>query len=525
MNLDKWQGIEQEFRVTARPRRYRHAERIINALQRYNFFDDPEYNAFCSKSYWKNDGFLRNGSRIYICTGGHLEITTPECRNAFEALKYDKAADLYAQIGTERTSLSGEIQCWKANVELDVRYARGTHESYVADKEKFAGKEDLLTPFLILRKIFTGAGGYVLDRDGMRYVISPRSLSVKSVVSNSSSHRPILSSRDEPLTHRDKVRIHVTSGEGVRSDVTRFLNNAMTSYVIEAIESSKIRKLPQLRSPLHTLYELAGEQENWTVELKNGDKTDAIDYLNSFYLPAVEELFEERETDYWDEYALKTYKHIMQKLNAGLIEDPYVYRRVEWAMKRWIIKNKLDEFEFEEDEYGKEVAASFCFTNLCDFDLYEKLADEIGAVKLVSDREIGEALVSPPPNSRALLRLRLAKEFSDALFGWNKIAINPKRKVEVRSVGYEESGELLRTPGIVVVGLEDLYRCVEESNRRMGSLRLLVAGDEEHIRRIIRRYEWLYKKTYSLDDLDWDETKIENKIREIKSDQRENQGD
>jgi hypothetical protein len=182
-DLSRWQGLEHEFRVGLssespglyRYARFYHVDEVIHALEGYTFFDDA--TAICSKMRRRNDGFLRNGSRIYICTGGHLEIATPECRNAFDVLKYDKAAEVYMQIGVEianeryseklkrRKRSSTYIQCWKANVEIDKRYSRGTHESYMVERKNFIGREHLLIPFLVLRKIFFGAGGYVAEKE------------------------------------------------------------------------------------------------------------------------------------------------------------------------------------------------------------------------------------------------------------------------------------------------------------------------------------------------------------------------
>ncbi|MEA1957879.1 MAG: proteasome accessory factor PafA2 family protein, partial [Euryarchaeota archaeon] len=222
MDLNKWQGVEHEFRVGIssespglyRYARFYHVDEVIHALENYTFFDGTD--AICSKLRRRNDGFLRNGSRIYICTGGHLEIATPECRNAFEALKYDKAAELYMQIGVERANKKyreklrkranapSYIQCWKANVEIDKRYSRGTHESYEVVRRNFVGKENLFIPFLILRKIFFGAGGFIAEKEGLKYVISPKAMVSKRVLTESPSQWPILSTRDEPLGTKDK---------------------------------------------------------------------------------------------------------------------------------------------------------------------------------------------------------------------------------------------------------------------------------------------------------------------------------
>jgi len=572
MDLNKWQGVEHEFRVGIssespglyRYARFYHVDEVIHALENYTFFDGTD--AVCSKLRRRNDGFLRNGSRIYICTGGHLEIATPECRNAFEVLKYDKAAELYMQIGVEkaneryreklrkRGNNSAYIQCWKANVEIDKRYSRGTHESYLVERRKFVGKENLLIPFLVLRKIFFGAGGFVAEKEGVRYVISPKAMVSKRVLTESPSQWPILSTRDEPLSTKDKYRVHVTSGEGVRSEVTRLLNNALTSYVIDAIETGKISHVEDIWNPLQTFRDISANTEgDWRIKLANGRTESAIDYLISYYLVVVEELFEERETSYWDKYVLDTFKRLCDKFEQGLLEDHYVVRRLEWVMKLWVIKNEIDDFEYEctskgrfdyrsmymmDERAEKEIAASFDFTNLCDYDLYERVADKIGVERVLTEEDIGEALLFPPKNSRAELRVRLASEFGNAALSWNKITINrePKIKIDMSRPSGEEYSrlferypELARMPSAVVVFLRERRR--GEATRQV-LVRLLaeeegIRGWEEEISREIRNrivrnpyLDYLLysnNKTYRFDELDgWDEGRINERIEEIR---------
>ncbi len=570
-DLNKWQGLEHEFRVGIssespglyRYARFYHVDEVIHALENYTFFDGTE--AICSKLRRRNDGFLRNGSRIYICTGGHLEIATPECRNAFEVLKYDKAAELYMQIGVEQANEryrkklrkrgkdSAYIQCWKANVEIDKRYSRGTHESYLVERRKFVGKENLLIPFLVLRKIFFGAGGFIAEKEGLRYVISPKAMVSKRVLTESPSQWPILSTRDEPLSTKDKYRVHVTSGEGVRSEVTRLLNNALTSYVLDAIETGKLSHVEDIWNPLQTFKDISANTEgDWRIKLSNGRTELAIDYLEASYLAVIEELFEEREVSYWDKYVLDTFKRLCNKFRQGLLEDPYVMRRLEWVMKLWVIKNEIDDFEYEYTSKGKfdyrsiymmdervekEIAASFDFTNLCDYDLYERVADRIGVERVLTEEEIGEALLFPPKNSRAELRVRLASEFENAALSWNKITINrePKIKIDMgRPSGeeysrlFERYPELARMPSAVVVFLRERRR--GEATRQV-LVRLLaeeedIRGWEEEISREIRNrivrnpyLDYLLysnNKTYRFDELDgWDEDRIEEQIEEI----------
>lgn len=579
VDLSRWQGLEHEFRVGLssdspglyRYARFYHVDEVIHALDTYEFFDGV--SAVCSKLRRRNDGFLRNGSRIYICTGGHLEIATPECRTAFDVLKYDKAAELYMQIGVERTnekyqeklrrrrSRLAYIQCWKANVEIDKRYSRGTHESYMVERKKFVGREHLLIPYLIIRKLFFGAGGYVADKAGIKYVISPKAIVARRVITESPSQWPILSTRDEPLSTKDTYRVHVTSGEGVRSEVTRLLCNAITSYVIDAIESGKITQVEDLWNPLQTFKDLSENTEGeWRVKLMNGRSETATDYLSSHYLAAIEELFEEREVSYWDKYALDTFKRLCAKLEQGLLEDPYVYRRVEWLMKRWAIKHALDEFEYRTIPKGKfdyrnmypmdelverEIAASFDYTNLCDHDLYECVAEAIGAERLLTEEDLGEALLFPPKNSRAELRVRLAAEFEDATLSWNKITINrePEVKIDMSRPSSEEYArlferypELARMPSAVVVFFRERSR--GESSRQV-LVRLLaeeedIRGWEDEITREIRnrivRNPYLdyllyaQNRTFRFDNLDgWNAASIQEKIEEIHREERSDQ--
>ncbi|MCW3134721.1 MAG: proteasome accessory factor PafA2 family protein [Methanophagales archaeon] len=569
--MNKWQGLEHEFRVGIssespglyRYARFYHVDEVIRALENYTFFDGTD--AICSKLRRRNDGFLRNGSRIYICTGGHLEIATPECRNAFEVLKYDKAAELYMQIGVEKANEryrkklrkrgndTTYIQCWKANVEIDKRYSRGTHESYLVERRKFVGKENLLIPFLVLRKIFFGAGGFIAEKEGLKYVISPKAMVSKRVLTESPSQWPILSTRDEPLSTKDKYRVHITSGEGVRSEVTRLLNNALTSYVLDAIETGKLSHVDDIWNPLQTFKDISTNTEgDWRIKLTNGRTELAIDYLEAGYLAVIEELFEERETSYWDKYVLDTFKRLCDKFRQGLLEDPYVMRRLEWVMKLWVIKNEIDDFEYEytskgkfdyrsiymmDEQVEKEIAASFDFTNLCNYDLYERVADRIGAERVLTEEEIGEALLFPPKNSRAELRVRLASEFDNAALSWNKITINrePKIKIDMgRPSGeeysrlFERYPELARMPSAVVVFLRERRR--GEATRQV-LVRLLaeeedIRGWEEEISREIRNrivrnpyLDYLLysnNKTYRFDELDgWDEDRIMDQIEEI----------
>ncbi|MDI6885057.1 MAG: proteasome accessory factor PafA2 family protein [archaeon] len=235
------------------------------------------------------------------------------------------------------------MQCWKANTELKPEFTRGTHENYSVDVRKFKKegefKKDCLIPFLLLKPLFFGAGGYVSESmsafslkemmENAMYVVSPRAMATKRIYGGGGREHSLVS-----IKGISNLRVHVDSGEGLRSEVARLLNNAITSYVIQAIESDRIDQVEEIENPIRTLGAISRDVEgDWKIRLENGERTNALDYLNSTYIAAIEDLFEEREQSSWDVYALRTFKELYEKLDQGLFEDQFVFGKIEWLMK------------------------------------------------------------------------------------------------------------------------------------------------------------------------------------------------
>jgi hypothetical protein len=447
-DLYKWQGIEQEFRVGIQSLPEYNPEecaiKLFNALKDYTFFDGYPAILYSRNS----DGFLRNGSRVYMCNG-LLEIATPECHDAFEVLKYEKASELYMQLAVELVNKHLKdkklmIQCWKANTELLPKFTRGTHENYSVDIKKFKQegefKKECLIPFLILKIIFFGAGGYICEdmsdlslKEAMEhanYVLSPRAFVTNRVYGGGGRKHSLFSIKG--ITN---LRIHVDSGEGLRSEITRLLNNAITSYVVQAIEAGKVTKVDGIEDPIGTVRALSRNIEgDWKIRLENGEKVNALDYLDSTYIAGIEDLFEERERSWWDDYALRTFKAVHEKLKHGLFED--VFRKIEWLLKLHVIETEIDRLDFEGAEEEKKICACFEFSNIGEHDLYERITDEMGIERLGAEEEIGEALLYPPENSRAVLRTALIEEImhfqpDNLIVRWDRIVNPPTRDEEI----------------------------------------------------------------------------------------------
>jgi len=412
MALDLWQGAEQEFAAGS-------PVGLFQALAGKGVYTfRPPDNI--------PRAHLRNGGVCYIHSN-LFEVCTPECRNPLELISYDKASEAYARLASwaHEEQTGNTVHLYKTNIASDpkgeLEYTTvGAHENYLLEREGYADRAHLLIPFLILRQLFCGAGGYV----GGRYMVSPRAIFPVKVYSEVSTDYPVISLRDESHAGEGQTRAHIVYGEGARSEYTTFLKHSVTGYVLQAIQRGVIRDVPELKDPIKAGLEISENVDgDWRVELKAGGEIGALDYLNSYYLEAVERLFSESTPTGHDKLALKEFKWVIEKLDDGLLES--LETSVEWVIKLHLIERGLREtfsLDDELDEASAKVAAAFQYTAVTD-PLYDDLVENHGLRRIVSDEDIERAFLEPPTDSRASLRTQLAEKFGDSLetLSWSYI--------------------------------------------------------------------------------------------------------
>lgn len=438
--LDMWQGGEIEYGVPFKAPGLTYVNDLLDALGEYRFSGDFSGPAFLFNRKGNPCQFLRNGGRAYGDIGTRpgiydiFEITTPECRNALELVAYDKASEIYAYLASRRLEekIGKRVHIYKTSITMaepeSRKYAtRGTHENYLTERSLFAEKTDLLIPFLTCRQLFCGAGGYYRGQ----FVLSPRQMFVRGLYSKEIFEVwPMISTRDEPLAGTKYYRCQVVNGEGTRSQLTTFLRHSITSYVILGIERGFIQNVPKLRDPVAETRRISKNVAgDWKVTLENGERMDAIEYLESYYIAPIEALLEEGETKDHDRLAFNELKDISTKLEEGRFEG--LDKRVEWAIKLGLIEERVDDFfEFESgisDEEKRE-AANFQYMAVTE-SLFDELEEELGIRRVVSDESISEAVFQPPRGSRAELRVTLASRFRDRLddISWEGVTIAGKQ--------------------------------------------------------------------------------------------------
>jgi hypothetical protein len=424
-----WQGAEQEF-ATSSP-----SIELFEALGETDVF-----------IFRQDDGipraFLRNGGLCYIHSN-LFELCTPECQTSLEVLAYDKACEAYARLASwsieENTGRRTHV--YKTNLAVDpkgqVPYTTvGSHENYLVERDSYLGNQHLIIPYMILRQVFVGAGGYVNGK----FMISPRTIFPKKLFSDTSTDYPIMSTRDESHTDEDYTRAHIVNGEGARSEYTTFLKHSITSYVLRAIEQGYLGNVPKIDSPLESNKAIAVNVEgDWTVPLKGGDEIQVTDYFNTYYLSSIEELFNDNSPNEVDKKALKELKWVLGKLDSGLIES--LESSIEWVIKKNLAEHAI-EYNVEE-ELSEEVARIAILNQYMAVTdpFYDELVEEKKIKTIVTEETIEKAFYNPPDKSRGTLRVRLAQEFNDVIktISWSYLKLKPKIRYE--SVTFNELGD------------------------------------------------------------------------------------
>ncbi len=417
MTLSMWQGAEQEFATGSLP------IELFDALGGKGVFvhkpDDGIPRAF-----------LRNGGLCYIHSN-LFEVCTPECRTPMEVVAYDKACEAYARLASwayeERTGQ--RIHFYKTNIAKDpkgeVSYTTvGSHENYLVERNSYLDNLNLLIPYMIIRQVFVGAGGYVNGG----YMLSPRAIFPQKVFSETSTDYPILSTRDESHASKEYTRAHIVNGEGARSEYTTFLKHGVTSYVLRTIERGYLKSVPEIEESLGTNKVIASNLEgDWAVPLKDGGKMGVVDYLNTYYLDPIEQLFSDDAPTDEDKMALREIKWVLGKLDQGLIES--LDTSIEWVIKQKLAENGLDAYNVEGGMGEGEARTALLNQYMSVTDpLLDELVDEGKVKSVVSEESVEKAFLEPPVDSRGVLRVALAREFRDSIksISWAYIKLLPK---------------------------------------------------------------------------------------------------
>jgi proteasome accessory factor A len=284
-----------------------------------------------------------------------------------------------------------------------------------------------LTPFLVTRLIFCGAGklGAENESEFVPFQISQRADFFETEIGlDTMVKRPIINTRDEPHANREKYRrLHVIVGDSNMSEYTIYLKTGVTSIVLSMIEDQYLEKSIILRNPVKTMKELSRDLTcKKLIELDNGKRMTAVE-IQRLYLEQAQRYSAERASDPISTDVLHKWAHVLNALEV----DPFsLSREIDWVIK-WHLLHSYMEKRGEGWESSRVAMMDLQYHDIrADKGLYYLLQRAGEVERIVTNEEILWAMENPPTDTRAYFRGMCLKKFRNHIFGvnWDSLSFN-----------------------------------------------------------------------------------------------------
>ncbi len=280
--------------------------------------------------------FLENGSRLYVDSGSHPELATPECTHPWDAVRFVRAGDrLMAGLAERLAKGDAELRdvlLFRGNVDYAGSGATwGCHESYLYRSEPGFLPQQLI-PHLVSRVIYTGAGGFNPQSPGLEFMLSPRAVYLPHAISRDSTcSRGIFHTKDEPLAASGYHRLHVICGESLCSERALLLKLGTTALVVAMVDAGqRPGEGLQLVAPVHALRRFAADPRcKARVPLSNGRLSSALE-IQRRYLEQAESCYARGLLPAWAGTICRQWRSMLRLLGEAPASGE---RTLDWAIK------------------------------------------------------------------------------------------------------------------------------------------------------------------------------------------------
>lgn len=407
--------------------------------------DESEYfaqdrNRPLSYEEIKSDLVLSNGARFYN-DHAHPEYATPECRSLFDLVAHDKAGERIVAECVRWRNRDGaddqRIKVYKNNTDFS-GHSYGCHDNYLmARSVPFETVIGCLTPFLVTRQVFAGAGkvGVELeeqDRAG-GYQLSQRADFFMVPVSiDTMNRRPIINTRDEPHADPDRFRrLHVIVGDANMSEHATALKLGTTALILSLIERGVCPPEFALADPVTALKIISRDPSlQAVVRRERGGTIRALD-IQAGYLAAAEQHLAGSTPEV--DWVLDAWRAVLEDLAA----DPYrCADRVDWVAKRDLLETfrEAERLDWSDPWLA---ALDLEYHNIDPADgLYHELVRAGRVRRMVDDDRVSDAVRQAPPDTRAYFRGECVRRFGTAIEAvqWDEIKLRAGDGVRVVSM-------------------------------------------------------------------------------------------
>jgi proteasome accessory factor A len=357
---------------------------------------------------------LTNGARYYV-DHAHPEISTPECRNALEAVLFDRAGEEIIrssmQLANEGLPEHSEIVIYKNNSDGKGN-SYGCHENYLVSRQTpFSQIAQQITTHFVTRQIFCGAGKVGAEHRGLSgkganqpaFQISQRADFFEEEIGlETTLKRPIVNTRDEPHCDPTKYRrLHVIAGDANMSEVATLLKLGTTSIVLAMIEDDAFPEHLIIKDPVHAIRQVSHDTSlSACIMMADGRMLSALQVQMEILEAAIR---------YANRYGLESVDDIVgndvlmrwASVLDGLETDPLLVANiVDWIAKKRIVDGFAQRHNLQIDD-ARLKAIDLQYH---DMRVDKCLALRAGLVELCAKPDVMTAMVKPPESTRAFFR-------------------------------------------------------------------------------------------------------------------------
>jgi proteasome accessory factor A len=407
----------------------------------------------------KSDLVLPNGARFYN-DHAHPEYSTPECTTLRQLVAHEKAGErILAECARRRNQnlpAGTEVRLFKNNTDF-AGHSYGCHDNYLIRRDLpwdalVAG----VLPFLITRQIFAGAGKMGIEAEGGGtesgiFQISQRADFFTTLVSiDTMNKRPLVNTRDEPHADPKKYRrFHVIIGDSNMSEWATALKVGTTAAVLGLIEHGKAPRI-EIAQPVNATKSISRDPDHlWIIELSDGRKISAID-VQRLYLKAAEGEFGGDPEMAW---LLREWANILDDLEHDVSSTA---DRLDWVAKKFLLASFREEEKLEWSDPWLQALDLEYHHIQPDQGLFYELQRTGSMRSFVTEKEITDAISSPPETTRAWFRGRAVARFNHAISSiqWDEIEFRNGRKSHVVKLPEPAADALKRLNDLVNAGNE-----------------------------------------------------------------------
>ncbi|MEK6561423.1 MAG: depupylase/deamidase Dop [Nitrospirota bacterium] len=370
---------------------------------------------------------LENGGRLYV-DGAHPEYSTPECTNPRDIAAYEKAGDVLVQMCLENANRvrkdDDSLYVYKNNTDGKGN-SYGYHENYLMMRSTpFERIVRSLTPFLVTRQIYAGAGkvGTDIKANPADYQISQRADFFETLIDlNTMAKRPIINTRDEP--HADPKlfrRLHIIVGDANMSEFSTYMKVGATALVLQMIDNNHVITGLDLANPLEAIKTISRDLTlKKTVRLANGKEYTPVE-IQKAYLEEAYKYFSKLEKGPIVDEILSYWSDTLEKLGKDPLE---LHTHIDWMIKYELLNNYAQRKGFGWDNPRLAMMDLQYHDIRPDKGLYYTLLRDGYVTPFISEGTILLAKDTPPRDTRAFFRGTCIKRFPKEVYAasWTSV--------------------------------------------------------------------------------------------------------